>query len=298
MNTVRPLGLTLLLILALALALPACDETTGTDDETPTEQLDPDLVESWMGTRGVFTSDADPSRTFDLITDGGTYLLFEFSDDGTVELVELETVTDRETRSTGTWTTVGSNLILDLPDIPDTVGYAIDGEILTITSTDETFDFDGDGTEEPASLEVRLGDWLDLVPDTAVLGTWNSTAWEFISKADPSTSVDMMNSGASFSVTFSENTTSAADDYVATITMPGDTGMVTEVEEGIGFFFDETLYISPSVPGALMSILTYEIDRSGGVTTATVTQSYDESFDFDEDGVEEPAIMRLWLSRQ
>ena len=58
----------------------------------------------------------------------------------------------------GTYVIQGSNIILTEDDDPETFtwGFVLSGNTLTLTSSDETFDFDDDGVEEAATLEMIL----------------------------------------------------------------------------------------------------------------------------------------------
>ena len=52
----------------------------------------------------------------------------------------------------------GTNIILTEIDdpVPFTVAFVLSGNTLTLTSSDETFDFDDDGVEDAATLEMVL----------------------------------------------------------------------------------------------------------------------------------------------
>ena len=69
--------------------------------------------------------------------------------DGTLCLVES---------GVGTYAIEGTNLVLTEDDdpVPFTVAFVLSGNALTLSVTDESFDFDDDGVEEAATLEMVL----------------------------------------------------------------------------------------------------------------------------------------------
>ncbi len=115
-------------------------------------------------------------------------------------------------------------------------------------------------------------------------GTWVATQYSFTNLADPTQSMDLISAGGGLTLTVE-----ATGDYTATLVVPGD---APEVITGTVSVAGDTLTISESGQG---SPTPYLASRSGGTLTLT---SDEEEFDFDDDGVEEPASARIVLVRQ
>jgi hypothetical protein len=133
--------------LALAVALPACSET-GVEAV--------DLVGVWDATKFEFeATSGDPVITVDLLTMNFTVTI-EINEGGTYEITTTFLGGEPEV-VTGTWVLEGGDLLI-LTESGETVGDEFDvtvsGTTLTVRSTDLTFDFDEDGTDEPALFEA------------------------------------------------------------------------------------------------------------------------------------------------
>jgi hypothetical protein len=135
--------------LALALGLPACSET-GIEVV--------DLVGVWDASKFEFEeTTGDPVVTVDLITMNFTVTI-EISEGGTFEIATTFLGGEPQVES-GTWVLEGGDLLV-MTASGETVGDAFDvtleGTTLTVRSNDLTFDFDDDGTDEPALFEAIL----------------------------------------------------------------------------------------------------------------------------------------------
>jgi hypothetical protein len=127
---------------AAVAVLVACGDSTGITAE--------DLEGTWEASEIVFTNSANPSETVDLI-DIGASLTVTVSASGTVSTVfdngEGGTDSDSGTLGVdGTTLTIGG----------DTFEAERSGDVLTLTDATSEFDFDEDGTDEPATLVVVL----------------------------------------------------------------------------------------------------------------------------------------------
>lgn len=150
-----------LLIAALAVAC-------GDDDEVgPDEGITlADFAGSWSAERLRWTSTADQTVFVDLIQLGGT---LQVGVDGSGNFTGEAMVPDPGTGQlqsvplSGSFVLVSqTTLAVDFaatvpPPFEDFDGtFDLSGDVLTILNPDSDFDFDGDGTEEPAGLEVIL----------------------------------------------------------------------------------------------------------------------------------------------
>lgn len=114
-------------------------------------------------------------------------------------------------------------------------------------------------------------------------GTWNATQFQFTNTADPTQTVDVIALGVTFTIVVSAN-----GDYAATMQEPGE---LPEVEEGTVSIVGDVITVSESGQG---SPTPFSAVRSGNTLTLTNT---DEEYDFDEDGGEEPASLRIVLRK-
>jgi hypothetical protein len=135
--------------LGLALTLPACSET-GIEVV--------DLVGVWDATKFEFEeTTGDPVVTVDLITMNFTVTI-EINEAGTYEITTTFLGGEPQVES-GTWVLEGGDLLI-MTASGETVGDEFDvtlsGTTLTVRTSDLTFDFDDDGTEEPALFEAIL----------------------------------------------------------------------------------------------------------------------------------------------
>lgn len=115
-----------------------------------------------------------------------------------------------------------------------------------------------------------------------IAGTWTATSMVFTSVADPLVSFDMVTEGAALTLTLSAE---ATYDFLFTFPLEED-----EVEAGGYVVTGSTLALSPTGTGSPES---FTIARNGD----TMTLTSDDEFDFDENEVEEPAILVLTLTR-
>ncbi len=149
MRLMRTLSTT---VLAAALVVGCIDSTD------PDNVSEDDLAGVWTATQFVLASTADPSVTVDMISLGGTFVL-TINADGTYSEAGVFPGDPPEVESgSGTYVIQGTNLILTEDDDPEpfTVAFVLSGNTLTLSSTDESFDFDEDGVEEAATLEMVL----------------------------------------------------------------------------------------------------------------------------------------------
>jgi hypothetical protein len=113
-----------------------------------------DIAGTWNATSLVFTNTADPSETFDAVA-AGVDLSITFGSGSAVSL----TITEggfTETEN-GTYTLDGSDISLTLGGDVSSGSVNLSGTTLTLTlTTGVEFDFDDDGTDEPARLAAVL----------------------------------------------------------------------------------------------------------------------------------------------
>lgn len=120
---------------------------------------DIEVVGEWSAVSWVLSSQADPSTAVNLVDMGGALDLT------LVQVGIYDFTRTRPDGDGGTTTAEGSGeyaavdgflwLIEGGTDVRF-LGYDLDGDALVITGDDEAWDFDGDGTAEPANVVIRL----------------------------------------------------------------------------------------------------------------------------------------------
>ena len=146
MRLVRPY---VFLAITAALAISCSDQAPGTEAIT----ID-DLVGSWTVSSHVFTSNADPGQTFDLIANGGETRVTVLAGGGARTWVTIGTFADEwDAQLTMTGNTLTSTPV----EVSRGVGhstFSLNGNVLTLTDTDSEFDFTLADAAEVAATEV------------------------------------------------------------------------------------------------------------------------------------------------
>jgi hypothetical protein len=131
--------------------------------------------------------------------------------------------------------------------------------------------------------EEGTGPGAGVAPEDLV-GTWRATALTFTNPQDPSQSVDPIALGGHFTLTVAGDST-----YWAVMAAPGE---IPEIATGSWVIERGFLLVTDdSVPGETTA---FEVSLSGSSLTLVTDE---EEFDFDGDGVEEPAELRMVLLR-
>ena len=134
---------------ALALMLMSgCGDSTGVEVD--------DLAGLWTASSVVFTSVADPAVSVDIVTEGATVTL-TLGADGSYTLVITDPVDPTETES-GSYVAAGSTLTLSETGTgsPEPFTIVRSGDSMTLTDTNDDFDFNDDQAETDAILVITL----------------------------------------------------------------------------------------------------------------------------------------------
>ena len=119
------------------------------------DNLAPEDIDGyWVATTMVFTSVADSSQTYDFLADGGSFTL-DLDPSGLATLTFMQ----GEASSTvlGTWSVAGKTFAIAVGSETSGAVAALDGNTLTLDfKTGMSHDFDGDGTEEAATMLAVL----------------------------------------------------------------------------------------------------------------------------------------------
>ncbi len=138
------------LLASVAVGCSDSDTTGPGGSATPSQ-----LVGTWVGSSYVVTSVANASLSADLF-DMGMTLSITFTE---TDYTGLSTFPgDPDENFSGTYTISGLEITtveVGIPT-PEVFGYALVGSVLTLNGADETYDFDNDGVEDPATFVIIL----------------------------------------------------------------------------------------------------------------------------------------------
>lgn len=289
------LGAPALIALAtLFLAVTACDELTssGGGNETETEH-DAALVGQWIAVSGLITDASNSQNTHDIILQDGGMMVVTFDADGTVLMNEYDPDSGQMVDDPGTWFTDGTLLVVDWQSEPgpDTVTYAINGGYVVVNLGEEDVDFNGDGIDEVGNMVLTFADVTDS-PDPDLVGSWSATSMTYTWVAHPDSSIDVIQYGVSFDLQANGDGT-----YAVAITYPPESGEPDENEAGLYTALEGLLWVYETGANAgpdPLALLFYQVDG----TTATLMRNMDEEFDFNDDGIDEPATLTIVLAKQ
>lgn len=126
----------------LALVGMACGDSTGVEVQ--------DLVGSWNASLYQYTDNANPAQQVDLIVQGASFDM-TVTADGTVSTL-LDDGVGGTSSDSGVLTPDGTTLTIA------GTAYAAQraGDVLTLTDTTNAYDFDSNGSDDPATLMIRM----------------------------------------------------------------------------------------------------------------------------------------------
>ncbi len=132
---------------ASALVALAC---SGDGSSTPSSNL----VGTWNVSKYELVSTSSPSTKVELISQGGTATIVMKSD-GTYQGTSKLPGEPSES-VTGTWSASSDVLTMTQVGMSGNMqfNYSLSGSTLTLTGADAEWDFNGDGVEEPAKLNI------------------------------------------------------------------------------------------------------------------------------------------------
>lgn len=278
---------TIAIFVALLLLGINCKDATDSDGDnnnnnTTTIPTPSQLAGVWTASKAEFTDKANPSQKIDIIQQGGSVSL-------TVETNGHYTFNVNipgEPPSTETGTIIRVNTQFITFDSANggthALAYTYSGTALTLMNENSYFDFNNDNIDEPATLYIILQRSLPNVSD--IVGTWNATKFEFTNAADTTEKVDIIPLGGGLNLIISSQAT-----YNATIKFPGETPIVETGQ--IIAKTSTTILLLPNNGDS------YSFDYVLSQNMLTLINE-NADFDFDDDGVDEPAILFILLVRQ
>jgi hypothetical protein len=137
-----------LIFAPVALAVLSCG---GTDEPSIAS-----VSGLWTATRLEYVSVADPAVKVDVIAAGGTATI-DLNDNGMYTAVITPPGAAPET-TTGTWSYTADTFTLVETGSSGNMTFdmSLGNDAMTLTGADTEFDFNDDGTDEPAKLNISL----------------------------------------------------------------------------------------------------------------------------------------------
>lgn len=133
-----------LMALGLSAALAtACGDSTGITVE--------DLVGTWSATLIEYTDNATGTLQVNLIAEDGASLVMTVTADGTASTVFNDGLGGTSSDS-GTLSSSGTTLTIS----GETFQAERSGDVLTLTDETNEYDFDENGSDDPATLVIRM----------------------------------------------------------------------------------------------------------------------------------------------
>jgi hypothetical protein len=124
--------------------------------DDPSDVSAGDLTGLWGAVSMVYTSHADPGVEVDVVNEEGATYSIQLYSDGTYQS-QLSGPGVPTAVETGAFEVRSSQLLLSPSGGGErTFDLAFNNVLLTLVEADASWDFDGDGTAEPASLEMVL----------------------------------------------------------------------------------------------------------------------------------------------
>jgi hypothetical protein len=258
--------------------LSSCGDGTGT--ETLTQA---DLVGTWDALEFVFTSVENPSESVDLIELGAEAQIM-VSAEGDYSLVATIPGMNYEV-STGTIIVEGDLVVItDDAEPGEELDFeaGLTGAMLTLDMVAgfAEFDIDDDGTEERAAIRLVLQrQGGSTVGNLA--GSWEATEFRFVSEPGQADTVDVIDGGGSMTLTIE-----ADGSYTAAVAIPDQ---LPATESGTMLIEGRRMVLIASV-GQPMELTFFWLGN-------TLELEADSEFDFDDDGLDDDALMEVVLER-
>jgi hypothetical protein len=182
-----------------------------------------------------------------------------------------------------------------IPEIPPFLNemrgeFEMTGNTVTLYDTDAEFDFDGDEQPDSAVFEGTMvrndGSYPPIIFTEDFEGLWEATGYTVTSDADPQTSINTIDLGATFEFDVGNDGTALVDAFIPEA-LAGEDLTFTDIPAAFQLEYQDTVTIAftPEVPPFLTNTRGYfTLDGDEYVLV-----DEDAMFDFDGDLVPEPA---------
>ena len=137
----------------VTLAAVAVSLACGGDGNGPNRDQ---FAGTWDATKLEFTNVANPSEKVDIIAAGATFVIV-LESNGTYQ-AEIVIPGQAPDNTTGTWSVSSDVITLRETGVSFSLqfNWSLSGNTLTISGADTEFDFNDDGTDEPAKASAVL----------------------------------------------------------------------------------------------------------------------------------------------
>ena len=236
------------------------------------------LEGTWTATQFLLTNPSNTSQTWDLIGWGGIFVI-KVQTVGTFQVLHVWPDDEGPVEvESGSITATSDSLTVVTPEGAMTLGYVVDAadaDQMTLAISGQGYDWDDDGTEEPADLTIDLVRGTEpLLSD--MVGLWHFSSGEATDLEDPTASIGFpplvdevidVQAGGAF-------THFRIAPYDSTVE---DTGTLS--------VFGEALIIEPDDPMGETDAMQLEF------TGSLLTIRSMDWFDYDQDGTDEPILV-------
>ncbi|MFO7769459.1 MAG: hypothetical protein R6W82_10970 [bacterium] len=248
------------------------ERDTGASDELAS------LAGTWTASEFLFTNPTNAEQTWDLVAWGGIFVI-KVDAGGTFQLLNVWPDDEGPVEvQSGPLSATADSLTVVTPDGAMTLGYEVDAantDRMTLSISAALFDWDGDGTDDPADLAIDLTRGTEpLLSD--MVGLWHFSSGEAVDLEDPAAAIGFpplvdevidVQAGGAF-------THFRMAPYDSTVE---DTGTLS--------VFGEALIVDPDDPMGETDAM--QLEFTGSLLTVRTM----DWFDYDQDGMDEPVLM-------
>jgi hypothetical protein len=263
----------------MSLAALACSDSAGPGGGVTID----DLVGAWSATTVTYTSQMDPGERVDRVAGGG-FATLTVDEDGAYVFVLSPALEAPEVGSGIAVVESGFLLVQNITEPGVTLAFAVTlgSGTAGLVSDEPTYDFDDDGEEEPATLQIGL-QRASGTTITDLTGSWTATEYRLISQPAAADTFDVIAENGGLAMTFD-----AVGRFTLSLSEPGEPAIV---ENGTGTVHLGQLILIFSSQAELPTTFSLMLSEdSVSLDGATV-------FDFGGDGTVEDARVEIVLDK-
>jgi hypothetical protein len=287
-----------LLLLSVLILCGSLSAGCGDDDGSSPEVLTlADFEGYWELTKYKVTDPSNPAVSVELVAAGAEMAwLADNAGSFTGEAFVPAALTGGQAVKfpfMGSFSLVGQDSVrmIFAPEIPpflesQTVAISLSGNTLSMEDDSSTFDFDQDGTEEPAIFEATVVRGTRVLSFEDFEGYWEAAKYLITDASNPAVSVETVSLGATFSWTVDNAGNFTGDMFLPAALVGQD--MDLQFQGHFELVGQDSAYVvfTPEIP-PFLTRTDAEYTVWGGVLELIDRTA---TFDFDQDGTEEAAI--------
>jgi hypothetical protein len=243
-----------------------------------------DIAGTWEASEFKFTSKSNTAVSVDIVAlggdatltvaGGGTYSLVSLVPGRAIDVVKGELSVEGGTIAVSESSGAGNRMAFQA---------GLSDNTLTMATGDAEFDFINNGNEEPANLQIV---WNRATGTTVadLEGTWEASVFRFVSLPVRADTVDVIADGGRLTVMISDDAS-----YSVGIAEPDELPLL---ETGTALIDEGRLILIGGLAPDEPQVFNFELAGD------TLSLEGEGEFDFDADGVDDPAIVEAVLERQ